>query len=440
MQKNPQLTFVTPLRSIELAVVLILTIGASPAALAAVFYILSPVHLGLAPVVVGGGALLAVGAIGAWLISAHRTGPGRTAHTDDATGRGGSVREVVSADGTRLHVEVDGPEDADVTVVFCHGWYMDLSTWHFQREALNESGVRRVFYDQRGHGLSSWEGLDRGERGVRQLAGDLASVIEAVAPTGRLVLVGHSMGGMTLMAFAQSHLSIIKERVDGVMLVATGAGPLDKQMTLGLPHFLTPAHWIVRRYAVAMIALLGLMPVGMARLLGVGPYLLSANLLAHASDAADDAVAITSATMWRNRLHVAAMALRAVMTHDERDAVPALGVHHGRDDQSRSRPADPHRDPARAGPDDRRCTDGRDPAQRPHGDAGGSREGQHGAPRPRRACAAAGRGRGGRSHNRRRYRVVGLVVATSIPLTDVVTRRLRGWAKVRTGSGHACTS
>lgn len=324
MQKNPQLKFVTPFRSAELIAVLILAISAGAAVLAAVFYILSLVHLGLALAVVGGGALLLLVAAGVWLVTAHRAGPGRTAHRDDTTGRGGSLREVVSADGTRIHVEVDGPEDADVTVVFCHGWIMDLTTWHRQREALVESGVRRVFYDQRGHGLSSWEGLDRGESGVRQMAGDLASVIDAVAPTGRLVLVGHSMGGMTLMAFAQSHLSIIKERVDGVMLVATGAGPLDKQMTLGMPHFLTPAHWIVRRYAVAMIALLGLMPLGMARLLGVGPYLLSGRLLALASDAPDDAVAITTGSMWRNRLHIAAMTLRAVMTHDERDAVPAL--------------------------------------------------------------------------------------------------------------------
>lgn len=324
MQKNPQLKFVTPFRSAELAVVLILAVGAGVAVLAAVFYILALVHLGLALTVFGGAALLVVGAIGAWLLSAHRAGPGRTAHRDDMTGRGGSVREVVSVDGTRIHVEVDGPEDAEVTVVFCHGWIMDLTTWHKQRQALVESGVRRVFYDQRGHGLSSWEGLDRGERGVRQMAGDLANVIEAVAPTGRLVLVGHSMGGMTLMAFAQSHLSIIKERVDGVMLVATGAGPLDTQMTLGMAPFLTPAHWIVRRYAIAMIALLGLMPIGMARLLGVGPYLLSSKLLAVSPDASDDAVAITTGSMWRNHLHIAATTLRAVMTHDERDAVPAL--------------------------------------------------------------------------------------------------------------------
>lgn len=324
MQKSPQLTFVTPFRSAELAVVLIVTIGAGVAALAAVFYILSLVHLGVAVAIIGAGALLLSVAAGVWLASAHRAGPGRTARRDDTPGRGGSVREVVSADGTRIHVEVDGPQDADVTIVFCHGWIMDLTTWHKQREALAESGVRRVFYDQRGHGLSSWEGLDRGERGVRQLAGDLANVIESVAPTGRLVLVGHSMGGMTLMAFAQSHLSLIKERVDGVMLVATGAGPLDKQMTLGMPHFLTPAHRIVRRYAVAMIALLGLMPLGMARLLGVGPYLLSSKLLAVSPDASDDAVAITTGSMWRNHLHIAATTLRAVMTHDERDAVPAL--------------------------------------------------------------------------------------------------------------------
>lgn len=270
-----------------------------------------------------GSGALAAGMAG-WLVSAHRSAPGRAARLDEATGRGGEAREVLATDGTVLHVEVDGPDDADVTVVFCHGWLMDLTTWHRQREALEGSRVRRVFYDQRGHGRSGWAGMDPSERGVRQLAGDLAAVIGATAPTGRLVLVGHSMGGMTIMGFAQTHLSTIKERVDGVLLVATGAGPLSQQATFGIPDALQPLHRFLRRNAVRTFATLGRLPETDVRRLGVGPTLLLSRLTAVAPQADDRALAVTTGAAWRNRLDVAAIALAAVMSHDEREAVPAM--------------------------------------------------------------------------------------------------------------------
>ena len=50
------------------------------------------------------------------------------------------------------------PTDAPVTVVFAHGFCMNMGAFHFQRCELARvwgDQVRMVFYDQRGHGRSS---------------------------------------------------------------------------------------------------------------------------------------------------------------------------------------------------------------------------------------------------------------------------------------------
>ena len=69
---------------------------------------------------------------------------------------------------------------------------------------------------------------------IDQLGRDLASVIEATAPTGPLVLIGHSMGGMTIMALADQHPELFDDRVIGVALVATSPGKLA-EVGLGVP-------------------------------------------------------------------------------------------------------------------------------------------------------------------------------------------------------------
>ena len=60
---------------------------------------------------------------------------------------------VLAPDGVPLHVEVNGPDDAPVTIIFCHGYALNQDSWHYQRRDLG--GVARlVFWDQRGHGRS----------------------------------------------------------------------------------------------------------------------------------------------------------------------------------------------------------------------------------------------------------------------------------------------
>jgi pimeloyl-ACP methyl ester carboxylesterase len=87
---------------------------------------------------------------------------------------------------------------------------------------LRQAGFRVVLWDQRGHGQS--EDSDNEHATIRQLADDLATVIDTVAPEGDLVLIGHSMGGMTLMALARNYPQIVADRVVATAFVSTSAG------------------------------------------------------------------------------------------------------------------------------------------------------------------------------------------------------------------------
>ena len=145
----------------------------------------------------------------------------------------GDVHLVSTTDGTLLHVEVDEAPDApdDLTIVFAHGYALSMDSWHYQRLALR-GRARLIFYDQRSHGRSSRADFDTHH--VDQLGTDLGEVIDAIAPTGPLIIVGHSMGGMTVMALADQRPELFSERVFGVALIATTAGGLDSG-ELGLP-------------------------------------------------------------------------------------------------------------------------------------------------------------------------------------------------------------
>ena len=154
---------------------------------------------------------------------------------DELGGLRGTTSRIRVAGDVDLHAEVDDiapyadqagvskhrPDEA--TLVFVHGYALNLDCWHFQRAAFR--GKRRmVFYDQRSHGRS--DRSHRDDATIEQLGRDLKAVLDELVPTGPVVLVGHSMGGMTIMALADQHPELFGDRVVGTALISTTAGGL----------------------------------------------------------------------------------------------------------------------------------------------------------------------------------------------------------------------
>lgn len=194
----------------------------------------------------------------------------------DAVGPYGALRgtpgRALADDGTELYYEVDdidpdadpGPRrrrlfgrrtPAPVTVVFSHGYCLSQDSWHFQRAALR-GVVRTVHWDQRSHGRSGRSATGTREDvplSIDQLGRDLKAVIDAAAPEGPLVLVGHSMGGMTVMALAAQYPGLIRERVVATAFVGTSSGRLG-EVNFGLPVAGVNA---VRRVLPGLLKVLG---------------------------------------------------------------------------------------------------------------------------------------------------------------------------------------
>lgn len=162
----------------------------------------------------------------------------------------GRPAPVTTSDGVTLHAEIDGPEDAPLTVVFCHGYTLNLDSWHYQRRDLRDS-YRLVLWDQRCHGRSQ-RSSPAENCTIDRLGDDLAEVLDALVP-GPCVLVGHSMGGMTIMALADRHPHLFRDRIRGVVLLSTSAGRLA-EITLGLPAIVSK---VVHKVGPATVAALG---------------------------------------------------------------------------------------------------------------------------------------------------------------------------------------
>lgn len=144
---------------------------------------------------------------------------------------------VTADDGVHLSVEELEPVGTgapELTVVLVHGFLMDRRCWLFQRHDLAHSAVprvRQVLYDQRSHGRSGRS--DPRACLIEQLGRDLHAVIRAAAPDGPIVLIGHSLGGMTIMALAEDRPELFAERIRGVAFINTSAGDIGSS---GLPR------------------------------------------------------------------------------------------------------------------------------------------------------------------------------------------------------------
>lgn len=226
---------------------------------------------------------------------------------------------VTTPDGIPLVVREVGPVTAPLTVVFAHGFCMRMGSFHFQRAALAKrwgEQVRMVFYDQRGHGQSADAPIDTYT--VEQLGRDLETILQVMAPKGPVVLVGHSMGGMTVLSHARQFPQQYGRRIVGVALISSAAEGLPRS-PLG-EILQNPALEAVRfaaRYAPKLVH----RTRGAARAV-LRPILKTASF-------GDEDVSPSLAAFNEAMIHDTAIAtlvefLHALEVHDESAALPVL--------------------------------------------------------------------------------------------------------------------
>jgi pimeloyl-ACP methyl ester carboxylesterase len=227
---------------------------------------------------------------------------------------------VTADDGVELHVEVQDAPGASLTVVFCHGYLLNSASWDVQRSML-AGKVRVVLWDHRGHGRSGWGSPPNAT--IDQVGRDLFAVIRAAVPRGRIVLVGHSMGGMAILALAQAHPAMFGGRVVGVVLCSTSGGGLSS-ITAGLPqitakfvHRLVPATLTRLRRHARLVD-------GARRSAGGATYLITWPYL-YGSRVPRPVARLTTRLMASVPIQVIAEFYAELVRYDLRVVLPALG-------------------------------------------------------------------------------------------------------------------
>jgi pimeloyl-ACP methyl ester carboxylesterase len=129
---------------------------------------------------------------------------------------------VRSFDGTEIAVRAAGNPD-DPVLLFVHGLTLDMTTWLEQWSDLSVD-MWCVVMDQRSHGRSD-PGPD-GEMSIRAMGRDVAAVLKAVAPGRPAILIGHSLGGISILALGEEHPELFGPSIAGVVLVASAASSI----------------------------------------------------------------------------------------------------------------------------------------------------------------------------------------------------------------------
>jgi len=263
----------------------------------------------------------------------------------------GSPQTVMAADGTELYVEVDDPfgwprsvdwrragrvarhtpggrssRDARAglgqrpTLLFTHGFCLPQDCWHHQRAEFSGE-YRMVFWDQRGHGRSDRLRPDA-ELSLDVTGEDLYAVIEATCPTGPIILIGHSMGGMTMMALAEAHPELFGDRIVGAALMSTSAAEMA-DLEFGLPRTVAK---LFNRAAPGAMELLAKQRalVDRGRRASGDLALVLTRRYAFGSDAPESAVRFVKELIESTPIDVIARYFTVLRAHDKANALPVF--------------------------------------------------------------------------------------------------------------------
>jgi pimeloyl-ACP methyl ester carboxylesterase len=162
---------------------------------------------------IGGVAMTLWTFVGRWIVLLFR----RAGSDEPRDLQPDTVLRLPRPDGTTLSVASYGQPDAPV-LVLTHGAGTNASSWYYIQRALSDR-FRVVTWDMPGLGKSSKAG--HGDYSLERHARDLEAVIDAVSQDGRVVLVGHSMGGMVTLMLCRLFPELLGSKVRGVVLVGS---------------------------------------------------------------------------------------------------------------------------------------------------------------------------------------------------------------------------
>ena len=234
----------------------------------------------------------------------------------------GRSRAVVADDGVTLHVEEVGDANAPLTLIFCHGFGLEMASWHYQWRELGgrDAPGRLVFWDHRGHGRSGASTPDHST--IDWLGKDLRRVVEVTAPDGPVVLIGHSMGGMTLMALADQHPELFGTKVLGAALLATSSGKVAESF-LQVPAALSGPFRRIAPHAASTISRRAAI-IEHGRRAGSDVSFLFTRRVAFGSDVGPALVEFVERMLAATPVEVLADFLPTFVDHDKLDALTAL--------------------------------------------------------------------------------------------------------------------
>lgn len=109
--------------------------------------------------------------------------------------------ELIDVGGYKLHLEVQGAEHQGPTVLLEHGASSTAAQWGVYQPAIAQF-ARVVSYDRPGLGYS--EAPPR-PLTAQQFSVDLLTALTKAGVKGPYIVVGHSLGGLYALAFAEQH-------------------------------------------------------------------------------------------------------------------------------------------------------------------------------------------------------------------------------------------
>jgi pimeloyl-ACP methyl ester carboxylesterase len=229
------------------------------------------------------------------------------------------------SDGWRLRVAERGPQSGR-PVLLLHGITLGVAVWPYQFAALPEEGLRVVAIDLRGHGLSGGAvaGEETGTGSPRhtldRMAADVAEVMESL-DLDKVVIVGHSMGGMVALRLLGSDpaLAAGRGRAAGLVLAGTTSQPATGRGLPGLSEALALAQPLVSSASGLAARLPG--PTLPANDLG---YLIAG--LTFGEEWSSQKVAFTGKLTAETPVRVSAGLMLEILRFDAHRVLPGIGL------------------------------------------------------------------------------------------------------------------